>query len=234
MANTLIHSTPLFALLIGFIPSVLWLLFWLEIDTDHPEPARLLLTCFLAGGLSVFLAAFIQQGLHGLVQNPDTQVIIWATIEEIVKFGVFYYVAYKSPYADGALAPAIHLIVIALGFAAVENILYVFQPSVLDSGMTLALTGGLRFFGSTLLHTISSCFIGIMIGISRKKLRIVAIIIGIAGAIFLHATFNFFILRNDTASLLQIYGYLWIAAIISHIILEKLRRIDANGALKQS
>jgi uncharacterized membrane protein YeaQ/YmgE (transglycosylase-associated protein family) len=67
-----------------------------------------------------------------------------------------------------------------------------------------------------------------MIGIASKKVRPAAIFLGIVGAIFLHATFNFFILKNDTASLLQMYGYLWIAAIISHIILEKLRRMPAR------
>jgi RsiW-degrading membrane proteinase PrsW (M82 family) len=120
------------------------------------------------------------------------------------------------------------MIVVALGFAAVENIFYVLQPGIVNNTTQILLTGGLRFFGSTLLHTISSCFIGIMIGISAKIARGGAIVFGIIGAIFLHATFNFFILKNDTASLIQIYGYLWIAAIISHLILEKLRRIPVR------
>jgi hypothetical protein len=50
----------------------------------------------------------------------------------------------------------------------------------------------------------------------------------------LHATFNFFILKKDTASTIQIYGYLWIAAIISHIILEKLRRIPMRNSTQTS
>ncbi len=238
MANQLISNISLFALLVGFVPSVFWLIFWLRTDKDNPEPFGLLAISFIIGGISVFFATLLEQGFKGIVTDPNNQVIVWAAIEELCKFAVFYFVAYKSPFNDEAIDPAIYMIVVALGFAAVENILYVLQPSIAVNTTAILLTGSLRFFGSTLLHTISSCFIGIFIGIAPKNMRGMAIILGIGGAIFLHATFNFFILKNDTASLVQIYGYLWIAAIISHIILEKLRRIPmpapADTALKQS
>lgn len=234
MADQIVNNTALFALLVGFVPSLFWLAFWLQTDRDHPEPFGLLMVCFLIGGASVFFATLFQQGLKHVVTDTHTQVIVWAAIEELLKFVVFYLVAYNSPFNDEAIDPAIYMIVVALGFAAVENILYVLQPSISANTTAILLTGGLRFFGSTLLHTISSCFIGISIGVMSKRMRSSAIILGIAGAIFLHATFNFFILKDDTASLLQIYGYLWIAAIISHIILEKLRRIQPVEVLKQT
>ncbi|HTH93481.1 MAG TPA: PrsW family glutamic-type intramembrane protease [Candidatus Paceibacterota bacterium] len=230
MANQLANSSLLIPLLVGFIPSIIWLLFWLNVDKEHPEPFGLLLTCFVLGGAGVLVATFVQQSLKGLITDPHNQVIAWAAVEEIVKFGVFYFVAYKSAFDDKPIEPPIYLIAVALGFAALENIFYVFQPNLVGNVTAIVLTGGLRFFGSTLLHTIASCFIGISISILPKSIRGFAIIVGIAGAIFLHATFNFFILNNDTASMLQIYGFLWIAAIISHIILEKLRRIPMQQA----
>jgi RsiW-degrading membrane proteinase PrsW (M82 family) len=234
MADTLIATPPILALFVGFIPSVIWLFFWVHVDKNHHEPFGLLLMCFLLGGTSVLVATFVQQSLKGIITDPHSQVIAWAAVEEVVKFGVFYMLAYKSAFDDEALEPAIYMIVVALGFAAVENIFYVLQPGILGNTTQILLTGGLRFFGSTLLHTISSCFIGIMIGISPKIMRSGAILFGIVGAVFLHATFNFFIIKNDTASLIQIYGYLWIAAIISHLILEKLRRIPMRPALTTS
>jgi len=228
MASQLLSSPTFFALLVGFAPSLFWLVFWLQTDKDNPEPFPLLLVCFLVGAASVFFATFTEQSLKTVFTDPTSQIIAFAAVEEILKFLVFYFVAYKSPYNDERIDPAIYMIAVALGFAALENIFYVLQPSVAINTTAILLTGGLRFFGSTLLHTISSCFVGIMIGISSKKVRGMAIILGLGGAIFLHATFNFFILKKDTASLLQIYGYLWIAAIISHIILEKLRRIPMH------
>jgi RsiW-degrading membrane proteinase PrsW (M82 family) len=229
MADQLTQSGVLFPLLVGFIPSAIWLLFWLNVDKEHREPGGLLLFCFLLGGASVLLATWSQQSLRSIITDPNSRVVAWAAIEEILKFLVFYFLAYKSAYDDYAIEPPIYLIVVALGFAAVENIFYVLQPSISANTSAIVLTGGLRFFGSTLLHTIASCVVGISIALSPKTMRTIGIIVGIGGAIFLHATFNFFILKHDTASLLQIYGYLWIAAIISHIILEKLRRIPLRG-----
>ncbi len=234
MANDLAQHGAMFALLVGFAPSLFWLVFWLQTDKDNPEPFWLLGTCFLIGGAGVLFATFLQQSLKDVITSPSSQIVAWAAIEELVKFAVFYLVAYNNPYNDEAIDPAIYMIAVALGFAALENIFYVLQPSISANSTAILLTGGLRFFGSTLLHTISSCFIGIMIGVMPKVARGAALIFGIAGAIFLHATFNFFILKHDTASTLQIYGYLWIAAIISHIILEKLRRVPTTTALNPS
>lgn len=222
------NSSMLIPLMVGFIPSIIWLIFWLNVDKEHPEPFGLLLTCFIAGGISVLAATFFQQGLKPMLANENNRIIVFAAIEEIIKFLVFYFIAYNSSYDDKPIEPPIYMIVVALGFAALENIFYVLQPSVSTNMTAILLTGSLRFFGSTLLHTIASGVIGISIALAPKQFRAIAIVIGIGGAIFLHATFNFFILKHDTASILQIYGYLWIAAIISHIILEKLRRIPAS------
>ncbi len=224
MATDQITSPTMWAIVIGLIPSIIWLVFWLNISREHRDPFGLIVLCFVLGGISVIFATYLQQIAKTLVFDPNIRVIVWAGIEELLKFIVFYVVAYKSYYNDRPIDPAMYLIAVALGFAALENILYVLKPL---SGFNMTaglLTGGLRFLGSTLLHAISSCFIGICISLSPKNLRLLGMILGLGGAIFLHSTFNFFIIRNDTASLLQIYGYLWITAIISHIILEKLRR----------
>lgn len=224
MADIIISPTA-WAIILGLSPSLLWLVFWRQLVKRGREPMGLVLMCFILGGMSVFLATFLQQGVKDLVIAPSTRIAVWAGIEEILKFGVFYFVAYRSKYDDDALDPAMYLIAVALGFAALENIFYILRPAESFNITASLLTGGLRFFGSTLLHAIASCFIGIFITLTPRMFRGIGILLGIAGAIFLHSTFNFFILKNDTASVLQIYGYLWIVAIISHVILEKFRRI---------
>jgi len=225
MADQIINSPALVAILLGLVPSFIWLFFWLHLTKGQKEPLGLILICFILGGASVLLATFLQKYAKGIVDDTNNRIIIWASIEELVKFGVFYFVAFKTDYAnDHALDPAIYLIAVALGFAALENIFYVLKPAQSFNVTASLLTGGLRFLGSTLLHTIASCFIGIIIALTPRQWRGLGILVGIVGAIFLHSTFNFFILKNDTASFLQIYGYLWVSAIIIHVILEKLRR----------
>lgn len=225
MAAHLTLSQIAFVLFTGLVPSLIWLFFWQRIGRDKPEPWGLRFLCFILGAASVMLAIALQQATKAVLTDPTLRITVWAAIEECLKFLVFYLVAYKSDYDDESVDPALYLITVALGFAALENILYIMKPVGSFNVTAGLLTGGFRFFGATLLHTIASCFIGIVISLSPRRMRGIGMIFGLGGAIFLHATFNFFILKNDTASFLQIYGYLWVIAIISHVILEKLRRI---------
>ncbi len=227
MADIVISPT-VWAIIIGLSPSLIWLVFWRHLVKRGREPMGLVALCFILGAASVFLATMLQNGVKHLVIDSQTRIAVWAGIEEILKFGVFYLVAYNSKYDDDALDPAMYLLAVALGFAALENIFYILKPAASFNVTASLLTGGFRFFGSTLLHAIASTFIGIVITLSPRRIRAVGILVGIAGAIFLHSTFNFFILKNDTASLLQVYGFLWIIAIITHVILEKFRRLPPN------
>jgi protease PrsW len=233
MANSIETSHILFALITGLLPSLIWLYFWLQRDREHPEPLGLLAISFLLGAGMVFIAGFLQKGTKDIFENIQIQTYVWAGIEEMLKFIVFYFVAYRSKYNDEIIDAAMYMITIALGFAAFENVLYILKPGTTLNVTAGLLTGGLRFFGSTLLHAIASGFIGIVIGLSPSGARRLFMILGLAGATFFHGTFNMYILKNDTASFLQIYGYLWVAAIISLIILEKLRRIPIEQNIEQ-
>lgn len=228
MATSL--NPTVLAIILGLSPSLIWLVFWRHLVKKGREPMGLVLLCFLLGAATVFLATFFQGIAKDMIADTTTRIAVWAGIEEVLKFGAFYLVAYKSVYNDDALDPAMYLIAVALGFAALENIFYILKPAASFNVTASLLTGGLRFFGSTLLHAIASCFIGIIITLTPRKVKGIGILLGIGGAIFLHSTFNFFILKDDTASFIQIYGYLWIVAIISHVILEKFRRIPPHVA----
>ncbi len=187
----------------------------------------------VVGAASVLFATLLQSGIRELIIDSPARVVAFAAVEEILKFLVFYMVAYKSDFNDEPIDPAVYLITVALGFAALENIFYVIAPATQEGLTAGLLTGGFRFFGSTLLHTIASAFIGIFISLAPRGTKTIGMLLGVAGAIFLHSTFNFFILKNDTASFLQVYGYLWVAAIINLVILEKLRRLPPRTEQKE-
>jgi RsiW-degrading membrane proteinase PrsW (M82 family) len=228
MAKILSSPHFLFALVTGLVPSLIWLYFWLRRDRQKEEPFGILFLCFLLGAAMVFVAGFLQKETKDFFVDARLRTFVWAGIEEALKFVIFYLVAYRNRYNDELIDAAMYMITIALGFAALENVLYILKPDTTLSVTAGLLTGGLRFFGSTLLHAIASGFIGIVIALSTKRTAGVFMLLGLAGATFLHGTFNIYILKNNTASFLQIYGYLWVAAIISLIILEKLRRIPVE------
>jgi RsiW-degrading membrane proteinase PrsW (M82 family) len=240
MGPTVIHSAVtqftldqiLFAVATGFVPSFIWLLFWLKRDYDHSEPVLLLTLCFLIGASMVLFAGPLEGFAKTFTHNDTERIAVWAAIEEVLKFIPVALVALHSRFNRDPLDAAMFMATSALGFAALENIFYVLHPLSSVGYTASLLNGSLRFFGSTLLHSIASIFVGFMIALSPKGFKGFGTLLGLIGATFLHSTFNFFILKNTTASFLQVYGYLWVAAIISFMIMEKLRRIPLYEELK--
>jgi RsiW-degrading membrane proteinase PrsW (M82 family) len=138
-------------------------------------------------------------------------------------------VLYRTKYIDEPIDWPIYLITAALGFAALENGLFLLRPLSLGQNTVGLLTGELRFLGSTLLHTISSGTLGIALGISmhmqgfKRKLYV---IFGLIVAITLHSVFNFFIIRNSGNDYLKVFGFLWVVTIIVMLLFEKIRRMN--------
>ena len=198
--------SDIFALTVGLLPSFVWLYFFIREDERHPEPKRLILYAFIAGGLSTFFVVGPQALLQsvfpkfGLEIYSPVSLFILGGIEELFKFlAVYVVIAWRRDF-DEPVDAMIYMIVAALGFAAVENLASVFKISdAILGGPTEVDIASLRFVGATLLHVLASAIVGYYWGLSmvhHGKLGI-SIIEGIGVATLLHAVFN---------SLILIYG----------------------------
>jgi RsiW-degrading membrane proteinase PrsW (M82 family) len=122
----------------------------------------------------------------------------------------------------------IYLITAALGFAALENSLYL-MSSIVEGGVFLgALNAHLRFLGATLLHVVSSGAIGIAIAFSfyRPRRRAEYLTMGVAAATALHALFNLFIIEaQDVLQTLIVFSYYWLVVIVLILLFEKVKQI---------
>lgn len=233
MDNLILNSKLLaIAILEGIIPALLWLWFWLKEDQENPEPKGVIAFCFFIGMILVIFTIPIQRFVQNLVDSENIQLILWAGIEELVKYLAVVLLLYKTKYLKRPINWAIYMITIALGFAAFENILFLAKPLLLQDATVGLLTGQLRFLGSTLLHAVSSGLIGIAIGLSfylnkvQKKLYLLT---GILFAVVLHSGFNFFIIKSNGSDLLKVFAFLWVATIINLLLFEKLRRISGDN-----
>lgn len=212
----------------GIIPSLFWLWFWLKEDKEHPEPRGLLAVCFILGMISVILVLPIQKFIQANIGSSALQIIGWASVEEIIKYLAVIAILYKTRFINEPIDWPIFLITSALGFAALENMMFLIKPLSLDQATVGLLTGQLRFLGSTLLHTVSSGILGISLGLSfymlknTKKLYLFA---GLILATALHSAFNFFIMDNNGSDYLKVFAFLWVATIINLLLFEKLRRM---------
>jgi RsiW-degrading membrane proteinase PrsW (M82 family) len=154
-----------YSLLIGIIPSMIWLYFWLKEDKIHPEPRSLITYAFLLGCFAIIPSAIFEANIASLNLDDVHKYMYWAAIEEIVKFTLLALFIIPKKDVDEPIDGMIYAITLALGFAAIENTLFVFNHLSTETLSSGILTGSMRFIGASLVHVISSAFVGFGFGL---------------------------------------------------------------------
>ncbi len=232
MFLTFIENYPfLVAFILGLIPALIWLFFWLKEDI-HPEPAKMLTLAFLGGMLSVLFVLPIQKVVYDhLREFTFLSFALWAAIEEISKFLFVYYIALKRKYVDEPVDDIIYLIVSALGFVTFENTLFLTEFLRDGDLMGTIINGNMRFIGASLIHVMSSAVIGIMMGLSyykTKKNKILYTISGILIAIVLHTSFNLFIINRAPGNIFFVFGAVWFGIVVLLLLFEKVKHLSGE------
>ncbi|MBI2120338.1 MAG: PrsW family intramembrane metalloprotease [Parcubacteria group bacterium] len=216
------------ALLGGILPALLWLWFWLKEDKAHPEPKRIIFTAFFIGMLGVPIAIFFEKmAMDKIGAITFTLFLSWAIIEEVVKYAAASMSGFRSKYFDEPIDAIMYLISASLGFAALENVLFIFS-AIADDGFAGALvTGQLRFVGASLLHVASSALIGFSVAFGLCETRFkrgLYLCVGLLTGISLHTAFNYLIMITNGEYLLSIFGLLWLVIVLIILLFEKIKR----------
>ena len=194
-----------------------WLFYYLKKDL-HPEPKKMILKVFLYGALITIPALLIQIALAKLltqIQYNDffktfpiaIEAVKWfiviALTEELLKYFVVKWTILKNKELDEPLDIMLYMVVAALGFSALENILYLFTPAYNMSFSTIITTtvviSFIRFIGATFLHTLCSALLGYFLALSffKTRQRLPLTVIGILLAVLLHGLYDFSIMTLD-------------------------------------
>jgi protease PrsW len=199
-------------IILGLLPSLIWLLFFLRKDA-HPESGRMILRIFFYGMLVAIIAALTEIGFSEIVEREWMQnfpflffiihsLIGVAFIEEFFKYFIVKQKILKNSEFDEPLDAMLYMVIVALGFAALENILLLLsnENSLLflnDLNEAIYITS-LRFIGATFLHALCSGLIGFFLAFSLfktgKRLWLVSIGLGISS--LLHSLYNFSIMNT--------------------------------------
>lgn len=174
--------------------------FWM--DKFEREPLRLLVACFLLGMLSIVPAALIENWLE--VPAVSDRMVLWEVFvtaylivglaEEAVKFAVLYFYAYPKKDFNEPFDGITYSVMVSMGFATLENILYVVQ-----GGFEV---GVLRMFTAIPAHASFAVLMGYFVGLSKfRQNRRYLLFLGLLVPVLFHGTYDFFLLQ-------QLYGFL--------------------------
>jgi RsiW-degrading membrane proteinase PrsW (M82 family) len=168
-------------------------------DKYEPEPIKHILISFLLGCISIIPAAIFEFSLGGIYpENPKDVLVtaIWsfgiiAFSEEFVKFFMLRFYAYRQKEFDEPFDGIVYGVMISLGFAAVENILY-----VSEGGWGVAL---LRMFTAVPAHASFGVIMGYYFGLAWKHKEVAwkYQLRGLLSAVVLHGAYDFFLLQDN-------------------------------------
>ena len=192
----------------GVLPALVWLSYYLRKDV-HPEPRLMIFKIFLWGSFITLPVFLVQLGFSTLLTGIRLPTFIisllyWSVVialtEEFFKYLVVRRKIFNSRDLDEPLDIMLYMIIAALGFAALENILYLFSPAdnlsfnqVLNNTLIISF---IRFIGATFLHTLASGTLGYFLALSfyDTKNRIWLFLAGLSIATISHGLYNFSIM----------------------------------------
>lgn len=194
-------------LVVGVVPCLLWLFFYLFQDR-HPEPKREIISVFLLGALMTapaivlekfMIPVFKNAGLDPLLTILAVDIIAIAFVEEFFKYSAVWLkeeVISHSYHLDEPVDFVIYMVVAALGFAMVENLLFLLVPDT----NPLIVRSLVRSGTAILLHTLTSGILGYYMAMTfcHRERRMGLLATGFIIISCLHGLYNFSIMKSDT------------------------------------
>lgn len=189
-------------LAIALAPAFIIMIYIYFKDKYEKEPIRLLLKNFgLGASVSIIITLIV--GSVGNYFYPITDplsilqqfvkaFVIVALVEEFSKYVIVRYFAQRNKEFDEPFDGIIYAVMVSMGFAAIENILYVFQFGMQN--------GILRAFTAVPAHATFGVLMGYFMGKAKfaktKKDKIRLNLTGLLIATLFHGAYDFFLFIN--------------------------------------
>lgn len=190
-------------MILAMIPAPFYIAVALWLDRFESEPTRLLVYAFVWGAAGAIFISYVLNTLFGAIvaqtqsggdANRLMAIISAPVVEEISKgLALFTLFFWKKDEFDNITDGIVYAALVALGFAMVENFLY--YGRALSEGTEVATqTFILRGLIAPFSHPLFTAMTGIGLGWAqqsgKRAIRWIGPLLGLAGAILLHALWN--------------------------------------------
>jgi RsiW-degrading membrane proteinase PrsW (M82 family)/GNAT superfamily N-acetyltransferase len=228
-------------LALAIAPGLAICLFIFHRDAYNREPKRNLLFSFFLGACSI-ITAIIIEGLFKEIPPKTVSgtaisaFLVVALTEELGKFLVLRYYAYTRKSFDEPLDGIVYGVMISMGFATLENVLYVSRYSGLGQGYQIAF---LRMFTAVPAHATFGVLMGYYLG--KAKFDAVNknrwLLAGLFWPVLFHGAYDYCLFLQGLPAIKDIIsdGFLFAGALISFLIAIRLslRHIKMHRRLSQ-
>lgn len=200
----------MFSILSAGIAPALALMSFFYLKDRYSEPLPLIIRTFVLGMLLVFPIMFIQyvfQSEELITNNFLQSFFLVSLLEEFFKWFIFMYAIFHHSEFDAHYDGIVYAVAISLGFATLENILYLFT-----NGISYAFTRALFPVSS---HALFGVIMGYYFGKAKlyplQKLK--NLLLAFLFPFLLHGTYNYILVEvasNWVVLLIPFMIILWI------------------------
>jgi len=213
-------------ILISVIPVLVILLYIYYRDKYEKEPLGLLLKAFTGGILSAIVTILVLSPMNGIfpeqsgvINNAFVRAFVWAAIpEELFKFLFLYWIVWKNRNFNENYDGIVYAVFVSLGFACLENILYVTQ-----NGVSVGIARGIL---SVPAHALFGVIMGYYFSAARfsHTSTIINLSKSLVYAIVAHGIYDFLIFWY-VGSTAAASGMAWVLVIVFLIFIVMLWRL---------
>lgn len=194
-----------FVLASGLAPglSIMIYIFWK--DRMNREPFHLLGLAFLTGMIAILPAIAMEMVFSrmfpGFANGNLFQIFIRAFIgvalmEEVAKMAALKYAVWKHRAFDEPFDGITYSVMVSMGFASLENVLYIWQANVTGGAYPTAL---LRAFTAVPAHATFAVMMGYFLGLARfdSHRSLLWQILALSTAVLFHGAYDFFLFTQE-------------------------------------
>jgi RsiW-degrading membrane proteinase PrsW (M82 family) len=178
-------------------------------DKYEREPLKMLLISLVVGCIITIPVVYVEgiisgigRDFEGLVSAAWSAFAVAAITEEIFKFVALYLLIWNNRHFNEKFDGIVYACFISLGFAAIENILY-----VTDGGMGVGIT---RAFTAIPAHALFGVLMGYQFGLARfyPEERTWRLFLALLLPILLHGIYDFILMSGHPYLLIVFIPYL--------------------------
>jgi len=166
-------------------------------DVYNREPKLNLIVSFILGCLAIVPAILFEQAFSYTVDGSLTGVAVFAYAvvgfsEEASKFLGLRFYAYRKKSFDEPLDGIVYSVMVSMGFATLENVMYVTNYAAAGRGWEVVLQ---RMFLSVPAHASFGVVMGYFVGKAKfdPPKSMMLMMTGLLIAVFFHGTYDFFL-----------------------------------------